>query len=118
MTPPNLIRDESGVALVEFAFVLPLLLVLLLGIIDFGRAFNHWIDATHLANVGARYATVNKNPGATGQTLQQYIQAQRIQQTPVKVCIALPRLRRNLQRRRSRRGDGEVHVELAGVPGR
>ena len=91
MSPPSPIRDESGTALVEFALIVPLVLVLLLGIVDFGRAFNHWIDTTHLANVGARYATVNKNPGAAGsQTLQQYIQAQRIQQTPVKVCVSFP----------------------------
>ena len=64
MTSPIAIRDESGTALVEFAFVLPLLLVLVLGIADFGRAFNYWIDSTHLANVAARYAAVNKNPGA------------------------------------------------------
>ena len=105
VTPSRLIRDESGVALVEFAFVLPLLLVLVLGIIDFGRAFNHWIDTTHLANVAARYATVNKNPGASSQTLQQYIQAQRIQQTPVKVCVSFP------DRRRANVGDAvEVTV--------
>ena len=87
MTPSRLIRDESGVALVEFALVLPLLLVLVLGIIDFGRAFNHWIDSTHLANVAARYAVVNKNPGAPASlTLQQYIQEQATQQVPA-VCI-------------------------------
>src|SRR5919201_4870511 len=66
--------DESGVALVEFALVLPLLLILLFGMLDFGRAFNYWIDATHLANEGARWAVVNKNPG-TG-SLEQFIQEQ------------------------------------------
>jgi Flp pilus assembly protein TadG len=68
-------RDESGVALVEFALVLPLLLVLLLGMLDFGTAFNYWIDETHLANEGARWAVVNKNPGSSG-TLQDYIRSQ------------------------------------------
>src|SRR6266568_9622524 len=54
--------DERGVALVEFALVLPLILVLLFGMIDFGKAFNYWNDETHLANEAARYAVVNKNP--------------------------------------------------------
>jgi hypothetical protein len=54
--------DESGVALVEFALVLPLILLLLFGMIDFGKAFNYWNDETHLANEAARYAVVNKNP--------------------------------------------------------
>jgi hypothetical protein len=50
--------DSSGTALAELALVIPLLLVLLLGMIDFGKAFNEWIDETHLANEGARLASV------------------------------------------------------------
>jgi Flp pilus assembly protein TadG len=68
-------RQEDGVALVEFALVAPLLLVILFGMLDFGRTFNYWIDATHLANEGARWAVVNKNPASSG-TLQDYIQQQ------------------------------------------
>jgi TadE-like protein len=67
--------DERGVALVEFVLVLPLLLVILFGMLDFGRVFNYWIDATHLANEGARFAVVNNNPSTSG-TLQAYIQQQ------------------------------------------
>ena len=92
-------RDEGGVALVEFALVLPLLLLLLFGMLDFGRAFNYWIDSTHLANEGARWAVVNKNPG-TG-TLQQYIQQQADTEElrsggtdavpdPLQVCVTFP----------------------------
>jgi hypothetical protein len=33
-------HGESGVALIEFAFVLPILLVLAMGMLDFGRAFH------------------------------------------------------------------------------
>jgi TadE-like protein len=54
--------DERGVALVEFALVLPLILLLLFGMIDFGKAFNYWNDETHLANEAARYGVVNRNP--------------------------------------------------------
>jgi len=50
--------EEEGTALVELALVLPLLLVLMLGMLDFGKAFNSWIDETHLANQGARLASV------------------------------------------------------------
>jgi Flp pilus assembly protein TadG len=71
------LHSESGVAITEFALVLPLLAVLLFGMIEFGRAINYWIDATHLANEAARWAVVNQNPGSSsGQTLQQYIQSQ------------------------------------------
>jgi hypothetical protein len=54
--------DERGVALVEFTLVLPLILLLLLGMIDFGKAFNYWNDETHLANEAARFAAVNNSP--------------------------------------------------------
>jgi Flp pilus assembly protein TadG len=90
---------EAGVSLVEFALVLPLLLVLLFGMLDFGKAFNYWNDTTHLANEGARWAVVNKNPG--GGTLQQYIQQQADTPElrnggtasvpgPLQVCISFP----------------------------
>jgi Flp pilus assembly protein TadG len=88
--------------LVEFALVVPLLLVLVLGLSDFGRAFHYWIDTTSLANVTARYAAVNKNPGAgaaTPQTLQRYMELQAstkalrdggTRTTAVDVCISFP----------------------------
>ena len=68
-------RNEAGAALVEFVLVLPLLLVLLLGMLDLGKAFNYWIDETHLAHEGARFAAVNKNPGP-GASLQESIKSQ------------------------------------------
>jgi Flp pilus assembly protein TadG len=70
--------DESGVALVEFALVLPVLLLMLVGMVDFGKVYNYWIDETHLANEGARYAVVNKNPSTSSppESLQAYIKAQ------------------------------------------
>ena len=69
--------DESGQALTELALVLPVLLLLILGMVDFGKAVNYWIDETHLSNEGARFAAVNSNPGSgAGQTLQQYLLGQ------------------------------------------
>src|SRR4051812_24394900 len=52
-------RDQSGQALVEFAIILPLVLMILLGVIDFGLAFNSQNDESHLANVAVRLADVN-----------------------------------------------------------
>ena len=60
---PSEVGCERGVALVEFALVVPVLLVILFGMLDFGKAFNYWIDETHLANAAARWAAVNHNPG-------------------------------------------------------
>ena len=91
--------DENGAALVEFALVLPILVLLLFSMLDFGKAFNYWIDETHLANEGARWAAVNKNPG--GGSLQQYIKSQATTPelrnggtasvpNPAQVCISFP----------------------------
>ncbi len=62
------IREDRGTALVELALVLPLLLIVLLGMLDFGKAFNEWISQTHLASEGARLAAVNycPNPSSDG----------------------------------------------------
>jgi len=58
----SITHDESGQALVEFALVLPLLLLLVLGLVDFGKAYNYWNDTTHLTAEGARFAAVNRKP--------------------------------------------------------
>jgi len=49
--------DERGQSLVEMALVLPLLLLLVAGIIDFGRAYNNYIIITNAAREGARAAS-------------------------------------------------------------
>jgi hypothetical protein len=103
-------KESRGAALAELALVLPLLLVLILGMLDFGKAFNEWIDETHLANEGARLAAVgylvngctNANPNVC---LTQYIQqgadlqelksgrtgnAYMASQDAARVCISYP----------------------------
>jgi Flp pilus assembly protein TadG len=96
--------------MVELAIVLPLFMLLLLGMLDFGDAYNTWIDETHLANEGARLAAVNYSaPGCTNSNvdicLAQYIQANADTtelkngrtgdsyaptQSAVRVCISYP----------------------------
>jgi TadE-like protein len=55
-------RDERGQALVEFALLSPLFLMLVVGVIQFAVAFNFWFDLHRLANQGARSAAVNCGP--------------------------------------------------------
>jgi len=52
------IPGEGGQALVEFAFVLPLLLLFLFAIIDFGLALNQQNSDTNMANIAVREAAV------------------------------------------------------------
>jgi Flp pilus assembly protein TadG len=49
-------RQEDGAAAVEFALLLPLLVLLLFGFIQFGTAFNTRIQATNAAREAARVA--------------------------------------------------------------
>ena len=82
---------ESGQATVEFALILFPLLILVVGIIQFGIALNFWLDLNRLSNQGARWAVVNAYPGCTDTsanndqvacgtttTLQRYIACQRL----------------------------------------
>lgn len=51
-------KNDRGVAAVEFALVAPVLILLVLGIIEFGWLFNGWVTITSAAREGARIATV------------------------------------------------------------
>jgi Flp pilus assembly protein TadG len=59
------IRAQDGQALVELALALPILLIVLFGIFDFGSAISDWNSETSLATVGARYAAVGALPNST-----------------------------------------------------
>ena len=52
--------SQSGEALVEFALILPILLVLSLGMLDFGRAFHAKSLVDQAAREGCRVAIVTK----------------------------------------------------------
>ena len=54
-------RREDGQAYVEFALVLPILLLVVMGIIQFGTAFKDYIALTDAVRVGARQASVSRS---------------------------------------------------------
>src|SRR5688572_7841610 len=57
-------RHDRGAAAVEMALVMPLLLMLIFGIIEFGLLLTAQIGVTEAAREGARAATVDRNPSA------------------------------------------------------
>jgi len=52
-------RKEKGQGLVELALILPLLLIILLGTIDFGRVFYAYVTITNASREGARYGSLH-----------------------------------------------------------
>jgi Flp pilus assembly protein TadG len=94
-------QGEQGTALVEFALILPLVLMLAFGVITAGLTYNHKIDLTHAAREGARYGATlaqlqcsgSPNPCGT-QTWAQVVQSVVVQRaagdlTASQVCVAL-----------------------------
>jgi Flp pilus assembly protein TadG len=65
----NLSRDKSGQALLEFAFVLPMLCIFLLGAVDYGRAVYQAEVITNLAGEGSSVAS-RSNLGSLQANLQ------------------------------------------------
>ncbi|MFQ5878691.1 MAG: TadE/TadG family type IV pilus assembly protein [Dehalococcoidia bacterium] len=55
---------EDGQSLVELALVLPIFLLLLFGIVDFGMGFQSWITVTNSSREGARLGAVGADSAA------------------------------------------------------
>lgn len=63
------VRSENGQALVELAFVLPIVMLFLFGIIDFGLALNSQNEDTNIANIAVREAAVVGSTSSVNCTL-------------------------------------------------
>jgi Flp pilus assembly protein TadG len=55
----KLIKNERGAALLEAAVTIPLILMVAVGIFEFGRAYQTWQVVTNAAREGARVAVIN-----------------------------------------------------------
>ena len=72
MNLKNTIKNERGQTMTEFAIILPILVVLLFGIAQFGIAFNNYITITDAARAGARKGAVSRNSSnPTGDCVKQ-----------------------------------------------
>ena len=58
------LSDERGASMVEAAFVLPILILLIFGVVEFGRAFNAQVTLTHAAREGVREYALNNDLSA------------------------------------------------------
>ena len=60
----RLLRSRRGQSLVEFSLVLPVLLIMVFGIIDFGLGLRSYISLTNATREGARFAAVGNPAGS------------------------------------------------------
>ena len=81
-------RATGGQALVEFAFTLPLLLMLLIGIIEAGILLNNWVILTDAVRSGARELAISRAPGIDGcAQAANRVQAAAIGLTPASIVV-------------------------------
>lgn len=63
INPPSAKKSkELGAVAVEFALLAPILIMLLLGIMEFGRAYNAQISLSSAAREGVRVMAISNNP--------------------------------------------------------
>jgi len=74
--PMKRLRSQRGAALVEAAMTIPILLLIAVGIFEFGRAYQFWQVLTNAAREGARVAvTPNATAGDAQTTALTYMNA-------------------------------------------
>lgn len=56
-------RQERAQSLVEFAMIVPIVLILVFGIIDFGMGLRAFISVSSATREAARYASIGNPPG-------------------------------------------------------
>ncbi|MHA7222060.1 TadE/TadG family type IV pilus assembly protein [Arthrobacter sp. RHLT1-20] len=67
--------SERGAVAVEFALLAPVLIMLVLGIAEFGRAYNVQISLSSAAREGVRVMAIGNNPAAARTAVQNSVTA-------------------------------------------
>lgn len=88
-------RSEVGAALVELAVTLPLLVLVLVGTIDFARVFYAAIELTNAARAGAQYgaasvAKSNDDPGMQSTAIAAAPNISSVSATSTRTCECTP----------------------------
>lgn len=67
----GLVKSQKGQAMVELALTLPVIVLLLFGILEFGRISYSYIVITHAAREGARAGAVGKSDAEIMATIRE-----------------------------------------------
>lgn len=68
------LKREDGQSMVEFALILPIFLLILCGIIDFGWLFYNQLSLNNACREGARYAVVHTEENADTRAIINHIE--------------------------------------------
>jgi Flp pilus assembly pilin Flp len=101
-------RDEGGAAAVEFALVMPLLIMLLFGLITTGLAFSDHLSATNAVREGARYgAAADISSGSWASSVRERVKQvyfnEGVTVTDDQICVRLVQ------------AGGTTHTEVTGA---
>ena len=85
-------KAEKGQSLLEFALIVPILLVILAGVLDLGRLYYAYVSVTDAAAEGASYAAIHPQANARAEVLQRAQEASGalVQIDPTMVQIDCP----------------------------
>ena len=87
----NTRNRERGSAMVETAICIPLLLVLMVGIFEVGRAYETWQVLTNAALEGARMAVLPSGSAAdTTALVRQYMSNGQLTKSATAAVVAMP----------------------------
>ncbi|QCB96748.1 hypothetical protein E5206_07220 [Arthrobacter sp. PAMC25564] len=78
-SPPNRGNQQRGAAAVEFALIVPLLLGLVLGVIDYGMAFGQFISLQGAAREGARQGVTQGDVIASASQARGFLDSTKLQ---------------------------------------
>lgn len=85
-------RSEKGAALLEAAITIPMLLLIAVGIFEFGRAYQTWQVLTNAAREGARIAVLpDPTPGLAEERVLDYLEAGQLNHDPEVVDVVVNR---------------------------
>ncbi|HNX29099.1 MAG TPA: pilus assembly protein [Syntrophomonadaceae bacterium] len=86
------IKAQQGQALVEMALVLPILLLIVFGIIEFGRVYTYQLEINSIARQGARTAAVSSaaNYGDVANSMMDLILETSESRTAVDGSVTVP----------------------------
>ncbi|MCW2787440.1 MAG: pilus assembly protein [Marmoricola sp.] len=88
--PRRVLRDERGAAAVEFALIVPILVMLVFGIVDFGWAINRDTMVNNAAREGAREGSLDPDQTAIATTVRNSLSSiEPVGTTPSKITVTV-----------------------------